>query len=46
MDAQSAPGWQVENAEAIRQRQEWLKANGLPLADIQMLETGVAALQG
>ncbi len=30
-----AARWQAENAEALRQRADWIATNGLPLADVQ-----------
>lgn len=34
--AARAAGWRTENAEALRQRQDWIDRNGLPLARWQV----------
>lgn len=33
-----AKEWAEENAEALQQRRDWIRANGLPLADLQVLK--------
>lgn len=35
-----AKAWARENAAAIAERRDWIKANGTPLADIQVLKIG------
>ena len=35
----NAKDWAAENAEALAQRRDWLKANGLPLARHQTRKT-------
>ncbi|MGH1416154.1 MAG: type II toxin-antitoxin system CcdA family antitoxin [Pelagimonas sp.] len=34
-----AQNWAQENRSAIAERQAWIDANGLPLADVQLLQT-------
>ncbi|WP_171181062.1 type II toxin-antitoxin system CcdA family antitoxin [Ruegeria sp. HKCCD8929] len=34
-----AKAWAEENAAAIAERREWIKKNGTPLADVQVLRT-------
>ena len=36
--AARAEAWVRENAEAIAENRAWIEANGLPLADIQILK--------
>lgn len=33
-----AAQWAAENAEAIAERKAWIEANGMPLADVQVLK--------
>ena len=33
-----AEAWAVENAAAISERHTWIEANGIPLADLQVLK--------
>ncbi len=34
-----AEAWCTENAAAIASRRAWIEANGMPLADLQILKT-------
>ena len=36
--AAGAEAWAVENAAAISERHTWIEANGMPLADLQVLK--------
>jgi antitoxin CcdA len=36
--AAKAEAWARENAEAIAERRAWIEANGIPLADLQVLK--------
>ena len=36
--AARAEAWAVENAAAISERHTWIEANGMPLADMQVLK--------
>ena len=36
--AARAEAWSVENAAAISERRTWIEANGMPLADLQVLK--------
>ncbi|WP_434613711.1 type II toxin-antitoxin system CcdA family antitoxin [Tabrizicola sp. M-4] len=33
-----AARWALENAEAIAERKAWIEANGMPLADVQVMK--------
>ena len=36
--AARAGAWAVENAAALSERRTWIEANGMPLADLQVLK--------
>ena len=38
-DLVAAGAWATENAEAISERQSWIRTHGTPLADLQVLRT-------
>ena len=35
-----AEAWTEENAAALSERRAWIEANGMPLADLQVLKLG------
>ncbi|MFG6589215.1 type II toxin-antitoxin system CcdA family antitoxin [Sulfitobacter sp. MOLA879] len=38
--AARAAAWAADNAAAISERRAWIEANGMPLADLQVLRLG------
>lgn len=40
VSAARAEHWASENAEALKDREAWLDATGMPLAEFQVLRTG------